>query len=77
MLSRPANLSQDDAIVNASKSLNIEYFRGDTNDVLGRYYECAKKFSFFTIVRIISDCQLIDPEFVDKSIENNGIQIKL
>jgi len=71
------NLSKDDSIVNASKSLNIEYFRCDTNDVIGRYYECAKKFSFSTIVRIIFDCPIIDPEFVDKSIENNGIQIKL
>ena len=50
-----------------NNSLNI--FRGKEKDVLDRYFQCAKKYSFLTIVRITADCPLIDPQIVDKVIE--------
>lgn len=58
----------DDVIVEHLKKLNIEYFRGSPTDVLDRYYNCAKKFSLNTIIRITADCPLIDPEIVDRGI---------
>ncbi len=58
----------DDIIANYAKKLKIDFFRGEENDVLDRYYQCAKKFSFSTIVRITSDNPLIDPIIVDKII---------
>ncbi len=63
------NLYEDDKIVEFAQNAGIDYFRGSDNDVLDRYYQCAKKFSFSTIVRITSDNPLIDPEIVDKTIE--------
>ena len=57
--------AEDDQIVNYSKNLGIYYFRGSSKDVLDRYYQCAKEYSVSTIVRITSDCLLIDPEIVD------------
>ena len=62
-------LEEDNRIEDYSKSLGIECFRGSSDNVLERYYQCAKKFSVSTIVRIPSDKPLIDPEIVDKIVE--------
>jgi spore coat polysaccharide biosynthesis protein SpsF (cytidylyltransferase family) len=59
------DLPEDDLIVNNMKKLNIPYFRGKSKDVLDRYYQCAKKFNLSVIVRITSDCPLIDPFIID------------
>ncbi len=62
------NLSRDDPIIDFCKTKNIEFFRGDENDVLDRHYLCAKEFSLTHIVRIPSDKPLIDPFIVDSII---------
>ncbi|MBI1829452.1 MAG: glycosyltransferase family protein [Thaumarchaeota archaeon] len=62
-------LKEDDQIVNYVSSLGVNVFRGNAEDVLDRYYWCAKKYSADIIVRITSDCPLIDPEIIDKSID--------
>ncbi|HMK33319.1 MAG TPA: glycosyltransferase family protein [Nitrosopumilaceae archaeon] len=61
-------MSQDDVIVKYCKKNNIKCFRGSSTDLLDRYYKCAKKFGIDTIVRITSDCPLIDPRVVDRAI---------
>lgn len=58
-------LSEDDVIEDHVKSLGISVFRGKSHDVLDRYYQCGKKFNLPIIVRITSDCPLIDPEISD------------
>ena len=68
------NLKQDDVIEELIKKLEIDVFRGDSSDVLDRYYQCAKKFNLDNIVRITSDCPLIDPEIVDKVIRKYEIE---
>ena len=68
------NLKQDDVIEELVKKLEIDVFRGDSSDVLDRYYQCAKKFNLDNIVRITSDCPLIDPEIVDKVIRKYEIE---
>lgn len=62
------NLKKDDIIVSFSQRYGVKFFRGSSQDVLDRYYKCAKKFSFSIIVRITSDNPLIDPEIIDKAI---------
>ena len=64
------NLEEDDVIVDFAKKNKIEYFRGESTDVLDRYYKCAEKFSLNVIVRITSDEPLIDPTIVDEVITN-------
>src|SRR6267143_4650164 len=59
---------EDDTIIDFARSNSIDYFRGSSTDVLDRYYQCAKYFSIQHIVRITSDCPLIDPEVIDKVI---------
>ena len=55
-------LDEDDVLENYAKKMKIDCFRGSCEDVLDRYYQCAKKFSLSTIIRITSDCPLIDPK---------------
>ena len=62
-------LKRDDIIEKISKDHGLDYFRGSENDVLDRYYQCAKKFSVDTIVRVSSDDPLIDPKILDKGIQ--------
>ena len=60
--------TDDDMVENYAKQLGISCFRGKLDDVLDRHYQCAKKFSFDTIVRIPSDKPLIDPNVIDEVI---------
>ena len=58
----------DDAIVTECKRLDTRVFRGDENDVLDRYYRSAQFSKAEIVVRITSDCPLIDPQITDKTI---------
>jgi len=62
-------LPEDDKIEEFLIKMNIPCFRGSSEDVLDRYYKCAKKFSISHIVRITSDDPLIDPNIVDDVID--------
>lgn len=57
--------SEDDTIVEFCKNNDILVFRGSENDVLDRYYQCAKKYNIKDIVRITADCPLHDPNVID------------
>lgn len=60
---------KDDSIVEEAKRLGIMVYRGSESDVLSRYYEAALKAQAETVVRITSDCPLIDPEVSSLVIE--------
>jgi spore coat polysaccharide biosynthesis protein SpsF len=62
-------LKEDNEIIEFLKKSNIDYFRGSSSNVLERYYQCAKNFSFDIIIRITADNPLIDPTIVDLAIE--------
>lgn len=47
----------------------VGIYRGSENDVLDRYYQAAVKFSADVIVRITSDCPLINGQEIDKVIK--------
>ncbi|MFX0560701.1 NTP transferase domain-containing protein [Tepidibacillus infernus] len=55
----------DDVIVKEAERLNVKYFRGSEDDVLSRYYYAAKEHHADIVVRITSDCPLIDPNITD------------
>ena len=61
---------EDDRIVEFAEKRKIEFFRGNQNDVLDRYYHCAKNFSSNNILRITSDNPLTDPTVIDDLIIN-------
>ena len=60
---------EDNDIEKFCRKYNIKCFRGSLENVLDRYYQCAKEFGITTIVRIPADKPLIDPEIVDKVIQ--------
>ena len=60
---------EDDAIVDEAKRLNVKYFRGSEQDVLSRYYYAAKENKADVVVRITSDCPLIDSNISDEIID--------
>jgi spore coat polysaccharide biosynthesis protein SpsF len=59
----------DDAIASECDSLSIFCFRGSEDNVLDRYYQAARALSADCIVRITSDCPLIDPEIIDRVVQ--------
>ena len=59
---------KDDKFKKICTHHNINLFRGDTDNVLKRFIDCAQKNSIKTIVRITGDCPLIDPNLIDKCI---------
>ena len=64
-----SELSEDNVIEDLVRQNNMCCFRGNAQDVLDRYYQCAKKLKLETIVRITADCPLIDPKIVDSVID--------
>ncbi|WP_010097567.1 cytidylyltransferase domain-containing protein [Ornithinibacillus scapharcae] len=62
--------TQDDPIITWCNTNNILFYRGEEEDVLGRYYEAAKKFSADAIVRLTGDCPIIDPKVIELVISS-------
>ena len=58
----------DDLIYDLCSLKKIKVYRGNLNDLLSRYYNCAKKHNADHIVRVTSDCPLIDPKIIDLMI---------
>ncbi|MHA1284340.1 MAG: cytidylyltransferase domain-containing protein [Promethearchaeota archaeon] len=63
-----ADSDENIPIIKLAKNLKIDYFVGDELDVLDRYYQAAKYFSGDIIIRITSDCPLIDPDIIENAI---------
>jgi spore coat polysaccharide biosynthesis protein SpsF len=64
-----SNLDNDDKIESFCKLNNISCFRGDEENVLERYYLCAKKEGFEHIIRLTGDNPFIDIEELDNLID--------
>lgn len=60
----------NDKIEDFCKDNNIECFRGSERDVLDRYYECAKQYNPDYIIRVTSDCPLLEPKLIDYWLKN-------
>ena len=62
------NNLNDDYINNFLKK-KIDIFRGSETNVLERYFKCATHYNSEIIIRITSDCPLMDYRLIDDMIE--------
>lgn len=58
----------DQPVVDLCVRLGVPCSRGSETDVLDRYYQAAKVAGAETVVRITSDCPLIDSSIIDKTV---------
>ncbi len=61
--------SEDDILVERLKNeAACDVFRGSIDDVLSRFFECAKLHRAEIVVRVTADDPLKDPQIIDKAI---------
>lgn len=68
--------NEDIKIVKLVSNLDVKVYCGSENDVLDRFYQIAKIIQPDNIVRITSDCPVIDPKVIDLVIseyEKNNV----
>ena len=63
-----SNDKSDDKIAEICKNNAIEYFRGDLDDVLGRFHHATSHYNADVIVRLTADCPLSDPVLIDEMV---------
>lgn len=61
--------STDDKTAELCNEYNINCFRGHPTDLLDRHYQAALKFNADAVVKIPSDCPLIDKDVIDNVID--------
>lgn len=59
---------RDYKIVDEANRLGVKFFRGSEDDVLSRYYFAAKENNADVVVRVTSDCPLLDSKVTDEII---------
>lgn len=81
VVSRCVSIAQVDRVIVATSSLlqdepirrwctdhDIEWFQGSEDDVLSRFYECAKPHSPDYVVRVTADCPFVDIDLAENMI---------
>lgn len=63
-----SDLKINDHLVEYSKSIGFEVFRGSEDNVLERYKQVADKYNGDVIIRVTGDCPLINPIIVDNVV---------
>ncbi|HEY6033914.1 MAG TPA: glycosyltransferase family protein [Kofleriaceae bacterium] len=58
----------DDPVVLEAARLGVHAWRGPEHDVLTRYVGAARKYGAGAVVRVTSDCPLLDPDTVDRVV---------
>lgn len=58
----------DDPLAAFGQAQGIPVYRGDEQNVLSRFYQTAKTFGLDVIVRVTSDCPLIDGTLIGQAI---------
>ena len=53
-------LAADDVLAHYAAERDLPCYRGSEADVLSRYYEANQQFGFDVVVRVTSDCPLLD-----------------
>lgn len=58
----------DDPLVELCNEEGFNCYRGDAADLLDRHYQAGRQWHATTVIKIPSDCPLIDPDIIDRVI---------
>lgn len=61
-----SDLSQDDAVETWCLENQITCFRGNEEDVLDRYVQCAKQYNPDYVMRVTADCPFVDYKMAEE-----------
>jgi len=61
--------AEDDAIVAVAEELGLFCFRGHATDLLDRHLQAGRVAEATAVVKIPSDCPLIDPRVIDRVVQ--------
>lgn len=61
---------RDNVLMDFARDCGLDCFRGSENDVIARFYECAKRYEADLIVRMCADNPLIEASEIDRIIEH-------
>jgi spore coat polysaccharide biosynthesis protein SpsF len=61
--------ASDDVTVELCRRADIPCFRGHPLDLLDRHFQCARSTNADVVLKIPSDCPLIDPVVIDRVID--------
>ena len=64
------SLEQNQPLIDEAKKINLDYFCGNEENILDRFFNASKKYSSDNIIRVLADCPLVDFKLI-----NNAIQI--
>lgn len=57
------------ALINLASKLGVSFTIGPLDDVLTRFYICAREHELDVIIRVTSDCPLIDGQIIKKALD--------
>lgn len=60
---------EDDIIAQEAETLDVACYRGSENNLLDRHYQAAQLLDATGVLKIPSDCPLIDPAAIDAALE--------
>jgi spore coat polysaccharide biosynthesis protein SpsF len=63
------NEEQDNAICELCEVHHVEFFRGHSTDLLDRHLQVGLHYKADAVVKIPSDCPLIDPKIIDEVLQ--------
>jgi spore coat polysaccharide biosynthesis protein SpsF (cytidylyltransferase family) len=57
-----------DRLIDICNESEVDYYQGSLEDVLDRFYQAALEYTPNWVVRVTSDCPLLDPRVVDQVV---------
>ena len=59
-----------DRVLHEHLNGNVDVFLGSENDVVSRFYHCAKLYEFNPVIRVCGDSKHVKPELILQQLEN-------
>lgn len=63
------NQSSEEPLIDSLEKNGFHYYRGSEDDVLDRFYKAVQNYPAEILVRVTSDCPLIDPDIIVEAVE--------